>query len=77
MKIDDWNRRNRKKSRMGRQGKFFSRNLSRQFNCPIKTSEIERSIAFDWQFFCEFDFVRLCLAIDYVRLPNVRLDTPG
>ena len=34
------------------------------FNCPIKSSEIERFIAFDWRFFCEFDFVQLCSAIE-------------
>ena len=66
------------------EGEFFLRNLSRQFilTVKIKSSECERSID---QIFCEFDFVRLCSAIelnpsmkfDCVRLTNVRLDTPG
>ena len=35
------------------------------FNCPIKSSEIERSIG---RIVCEFEFVRLCSAIELNRL---------
>ena len=59
------------------------------FNYPIKRSEIEHSISFDWPtFFVSsilFDYVRQSNSIvrlnsikfNCVRLPNVRLDTPG
>ena len=56
------------------------------FDCPIKSSESEHSIVFNWPiFFCEFDFVRLCSAIELscliksvcVRLLNVLLDMLG
>ena len=39
------------------------------FNCMPnqKVGNRERSIAFDWPYFCEFDFVPSCLAIELDR----------
>ena len=60
----------RLKKRMGQLGEFFLQNKLRQFifNCPIKISEIERSIGIGWpKFFCEFDFYQLHSSIKHNR----------